>query len=202
MIRSLFYDADEYERIVELLAEHPNVLVPTDYLKTKIYPSIAVVVLILTLLYNIYFPIINKSQSTSLLKTRKATYQLTNFTVNLVLGVLGTYEYLFTLPSKPILDDYIVGSFHMYPLVALQIGFQLWALPVGMLVRETPEMMAHHVSAILVSCMAGFLTFGFRFWAPFFFGMIELSSVPLAIMNTFKDNPEWMKKHPQLYGRA
>jgi hypothetical protein len=49
-----------------------------------------------------------------------------------------------------------------YPILCLQVGFQLWAIPVGLsYVDESTLMILHHVSVIIVACMAGFCTFGF-----------------------------------------
>jgi hypothetical protein len=66
-------------------------------------------------------------------------------------------------------------------------------------VKEDPVMLMHHVTVIIVGSMASFLTNGFRYWIPYFFGIMELSSIPLAIMNTFKDNPKWVERQPMMF---
>ena len=43
------------------------------------------------------------------------------------------------------------------------------------------------------------MTNGFRYWTAYFYGIVELSSLPLAIMNVFKDNPKLVKKYPGSY---
>lgn len=196
----MYYDDDEYSRIAEL--HKLPLFLPTDHLKTRVFPAIALVVMILTILFNVYYVLVDRHDPTHTTAAKqKASYQLTNFSVNLVLGLMGLYHFLFTLEKESVvsLEQQVVGQDYLYPLAALQIGFQIWALPVGFLVKESPSMLAHHVAVILVSSMAGFLTMGFRYWAPFFFGMIELSSLPLAIMNTFKDKPHWIEKYPGVY---
>jgi hypothetical protein len=60
-------------------------------------------------------------------------------------------------------------------------------------------MLMHHVTVIVVASMTLFMTNGFRFWIPYFFGIMEISSIPLAIMNTFKDNPKWVERQPMMY---
>jgi hypothetical protein len=60
-------------------------------------------------------------------------------------------------------------------------------------------MLMHHVTVIIVSSMTVFLTNGFRYWVPYFFGIMEISSIPLAVMNTFKDNPKWVERQPMMY---
>jgi hypothetical protein len=46
-------------------------------------------------------------------------------------------------------------------------------------------MLMHHVTVIVVASMTLLMTNGFRYWIPYFFGIMEISSIPLAIMNTF-----------------
>jgi hypothetical protein len=66
-------------------------------------------------------------------------------------------------------------------------------------VKESPVMLMHHVTVIIVASMTLFMTNGFRYWIPYFFGIMEISSIPLAIMNTFKDNPKWVERQPMMY---
>jgi hypothetical protein len=47
-------------------------------------------------------------------------------------------------------------------------------------------MLMHHVTVIVVASMTLLMTNGFRYWIPYFFGIMEIISIPLAIMNTFK----------------
>jgi hypothetical protein len=83
---------------------------------------------------------------------------------------------------------------------AMQLGYQLWALPMGLIVvKEPTEMILHHWAVVLTSTMSGFVTLGFRYFSPYFYGLMELSSIPLAAMNTFKDNPKWMHRYQFTY---
>lgn len=70
-------------------------------------------------------------------------------------------------------------------MMAFQIYEVLLALWVPKLRGPTGDMLAHHVATLsLASLGAGY---GYlHFYAPFFFGLTEISSVPLAFMDLFK----------------
>ena len=59
-------------------------------------------------------------------------------------------------------------------------------------------MLFHHVAVIFSSVLSGFFSLGFRYYIPFFLGIFELSSIPLAIVNLFKDNPSLAKAYPRI----
>jgi len=130
----------------------------------------------------------------------KASYQITNLLVNLSLGLSGIYVHVFRLHhSAPVL--YKIIGYPNYKTFALgQIGYQLWALPMGALfVDESPAMLVHHVAVICVASTSAFLKCGFRYYTPYFYGLIEISSVPLSVMNSFKNNKKWIEKFPRMY---
>mmetsp|Transcript_31239 Transcript_31239/g.46670 ORF Transcript_31239/g.46670 Transcript_31239/m.46670 type:complete len:287 (+) Transcript_31239:194-1054(+) len=130
----------------------------------------------------------------------KASYQLTNLLVNLILGCVGIYYQLFKIKSDEAILDRIVGNEHMMLFSAGQVGYQLWALPIGIIfVGETKSMIIHHVAVICVGSVTAFISSGFRYFTPYFYGAIEISSVPLSVMNSFKNNPDWIKKYPGAY---
>lgn len=66
----------------------------------------------------------------------------------------------------------------------------LWDIPVGLLSdgMGDPIMHCHHIGFFFVATIAlGFYSEGVPLgsaYAPFFFGVIELSSVPLAIVDS------------------
>jgi hypothetical protein len=133
---------------------------------------------------------------------RKLAYQLTNLLVNATLGAWGAaYEFskVPPYPSLPV-SSTLAGYEEFVGFAAVQLGYQLWSVPVGIFhVRESPAMILHHLAVLHVAFMSAFFRNGFRYWTPFFYGLIELSSVPLAIMNMFKDRPGWIRKRPTLY---
>jgi hypothetical protein len=147
----------------------------------------------------------DQAASSTSMKITKARYQFTNFCFNVFIGALGLYYYLYVLPTLPSYHyenaiDKIPGHDNLYIFSALQLGYQLWALPVGLYcVKETTEMMVHHLAVVLAATMSGFSYCGFRYVSVYFYGIMELSSIPLAVMNAFKDNPDWMNRFPFLF---
>ena len=73
-----------------------------------------------------------------------------------------------------------------------------WDLPTSLLSKELRDvpMVLHHVGMVLVSAVAmGVLSDGrplLGYYAPFFFGLIEVSSVPLVLVDMFHPkHKEW-----------
>lgn len=151
-----------------------------------------------TCIFNILKTIFHQSYGTHRKDFRKIAYQITNLTVNAFLGIYGLYHYAFSVPpinSVPITDR-IAGFPEFSTFGALQVGYNVWALPIGFFfMNEAPAMMAHHCAVICVGSISCFCGNGFRYHAPFFFGAIEISSVPLAIMNFCKDNKALTDRH-------
>jgi len=135
---------------------------------------------------------------------RKFCYQMTNLFANLFLGVSGLYYECCYHPGSTYAnvgpEDSVRGYVDAVFFSGFQLGYQLWAIPIGLFwVNESWPMLIHHLAVIWVSSMSGFLANGFRYWTPFFYGVIELSSVPLAVMNTFKDDPDLRVRYPTTY---
>jgi len=123
----------------------------------------------------------------------KTAYQITNMTVNLGLGAYGIYHFFFSLPvmdAVPITER--ISGFPEFAIFgAIQVGYNAWALPIGYYFMDEPmSMLGHHIAVLCVGSISCFGSFGFRYHAPFFFGVIEISSVPLSIMNFCKNNQE------------
>ena len=132
-------------------------------------------------------------------------YQITNVIFNFCVGLVGLYLEYRVLPTLSsfhgtILDRMSLDHEELYLVSAMQLGYQVWAIPVGLLhVGESTQMILHHWAVVISTSMSGFMTVGFRYYTPFFYGVMELSSLPLSFMNAFKDNPEWIKKYPSVY---
>jgi hypothetical protein len=140
-------------------------------------------------------------KQTASLAAWKASYQITNLLVNLTLGCLGFYyqTHIPWLGSESIMNK-IVGYEHVKLFAIGQVGYQLWALPIGIFfVGETKGMLIHHVAVVCVGSVSTFVHSGFRYYTPYFYGIIEISSVPLSIMNSFKNNKHWIKAYPEMY---
>lgn len=199
--------AEQIARLHDDDEDNPMFL-PTEFIYSNVLPGIVYSFVALTILFACSFllvdKLVDKSTSTQT-NRRKVCYQMTNFAANCFLGLTGAYYELFLIQSdvhyynvSP--ADSTSGYNNAVLFSSFQIGFQLWSIPIGLfLVDESLPMLVHHLAVICVSTMSGFLRLGFRYWTPFFYGFIELSSVPLAIMNTFKDNPKWIQQHKQLY---
>jgi hypothetical protein len=175
-----------------------NYFLPGDFIQFTLVPCI----LILSIIYAMSFRFVGKlvQDDATFQKKRKVCYQMTNLLVNSVLGGLGLYYEYCCTPADVPTEEKISGFENFYLLSCIQLGFQIWSIPVGILyVKESPIMLMHHATVIMVAGMASFLTNGFRYWIPYFFGIMEISSIPLAIMNTFKDNPKWIEKQPLAY---
>lgn len=181
---------------IEPLTKDP-IYLSEEHAREKVLPSVIFTTVAATALYWLSWPIANQVFGEKELDNkRKLCYQITNVITNLCLAAIGLYcEYLL-LPGEPSIQ----GNEHIYHLPGAQIGYQVWSLVVGiLLVDEKPEMLGHHLSLGWVACMPAFLVNGFRYWTPYYFGVVELSSVPLGIMNAFKDNKAWVQKYPQFY---
>jgi hypothetical protein len=131
-------------------------------------------------------------------ETMKMSYQATNLLVNLALGCFGLLHFTsYPFSHSPDSAHYTLLSrmtSHSENAIfgSLQMGYTLWSLPMGIImVTESPAMILHHVSTLVTAYLTALFIPGFRYYSPFFFGVIELSSVPLAIMNYLKDHYEW-----------
>mmetsp|Transcript_28890 Transcript_28890/g.61001 ORF Transcript_28890/g.61001 Transcript_28890/m.61001 type:complete len:284 (-) Transcript_28890:229-1080(-) len=193
------YDADVLREIHEL----PTFLPPDENEET--IRSILYVAGIITVVQCCIYAVVKswknspKGQELSV-DTMKISYQLTNLLVNFTLGVVGIY-FQSRIPWRESITNKIAGYEHAMILAIGQIGYQIWALPIGLLfVGEAKEMLLHHVAVIGVASVSAFLRCGFRYYVPYFYGVIEISSVPLSVMNQFKNNKHWIKAYPELFG--
>ena len=149
----------------------------------------------LFVLLTVAFPEVKKNDNL------KATHRFTNLFVNFFLGIFGFYHFVVSLPSESTVVDRIQGFAHppliYFPIV--QIGYNLWSLPFGFLVGEEGSMRIHHISVLIVASISTFCNSGFRYYGAFFFGIIEISSVPLSLMNYFKDSQSLIHTYPTAY---
>jgi len=87
-------------------------------------------------------------------------------------------------------------------LTALMVGFQLYEISCCVFEKKLRgdnfEMIAHHFAALLLSVL-GLEYVYLHYYAPFFFGLVELSSIPLSVMDLFKDFKPLQKVYPTLF---
>jgi hypothetical protein len=209
MINGILSEWNRLTHSISKLHDEP-VFLPASFIKGTILPKIFVVAFTLTIIYLISFQFVNRiiPANTDAVQKSKVCYQITNTLFNIFVGTVGLYLEYWVLPSLPAYNgssvDRILGNEEeLYLVSALQLGYQFWAIPVGILyVHESREMVLHHLAVVVSTSMTGFLTIGFRWYSPFFYGIMELSSLPLCVMNSFKDNPKWIEKYPSAFGMA
>ncbi|CAB9500216.1 expressed unknown protein [Seminavis robusta] len=193
--------------IEPLAQELDPVYMPLEFATGRVLPAVVATAAFTTILYVAAFPLVSNrlipgdaSDKEVLRKRRQLSYMTTNCITNLIIGLLGCYyEYGF-LPQNPTMADRVQGCDDWYIFSAIQIGFQVWSIFMGtFFVEEQMTMIFHHMGCICVASMCCFLHNGYRYWTSYYFGVYELSSVPLAFMNAFKHNKEWITQYPDLY---
>ena len=191
------------EPIIQKLLEAP-VYLSEEHVRQNVLPvvsmTIGVVSCIFLAAYFVADELIKQPDHKAMRAKRLLAYQITNGITNTGIGLMGLYYQYFVLPRALSLGEKIQGQDDLYLLGAVQIGFQIWAIAIGITFGlETSQMLMHHVAVIFASSKSVFLTNGFRYYAPLGLGMTELSSVPLSVMNSFKNNKEWQDRYPQYY---
>lgn len=191
--------------IIQHLAASP-VYLAQDHVHSNVIPAILATIVAVSAVYSPAFffavdlLIPNGKKKDDLKESRKLAYQMTNGITNTGLGLMGLYYQYVVLPQDVPTQQRIEGMHELYILGACQIGFQLWSIAMGVFwVQESTQMLIHHGAVILASSKSVFMTNGFRYYAPVALGMTELSSVPLSVMNSFKDNAAWREAYPQAY---
>jgi hypothetical protein len=190
----------DYERVEELTHLHPT-FASRDHLIGEVLPATTLVYAVISSIFLVNLRLVKGLYpDTPSARVYKVSYQLTNFLVNLALALLGiAYHDFFRFFDKSI-EYQVLSHRKYYTFSAIQFGYNLWALPVGvLLVKESIPMLLHHVFVLIVSYCSGCLSLGFNSFSPFMYGVLETSSVPLAIMNTFKDHPEYVQAYPKVY---
>lgn len=190
------------ERVLQLHHDGPRFM-PLEWISEHVFPGVAMTITALVVLFVSFIVLVNRnvSSDTPALKRYRLAYQATNLLVNCYLGVSGIYYELYLKPKGQMEVEELITNYNHFQMFGnFQLGYQLWAIPVGiLLVAESTPMLVHHFATILVATMSSFSTNGFRFYGSFFYGLIEITSVPLSIMNTFKDHPKWIERHGLAY---
>ncbi|GAX20641.1 hypothetical protein FisN_32Hh023 [Fistulifera solaris] len=195
----MLQDATLAERIGAL--NDGPIFLETSVLRQMVVPQTIFCASGITALYVVLLYIIDMHASKDVTASarRKISYQATSLCACIILSMLGLYYEYHLEPSLTDVEK-IQGHDHVLFLSCFQLGFQLWAIPVGIFaVEESPIMILHHLTVVAVGIMTGFLRNGFRYWIPFFFGIFELSTIPLSIMNFFKEFPSLVDRFPGLY---
>lgn len=113
-----------------------------------------------------------------------------------IAGVVGWFRLDKTWDYELIDSDKIYGRSLFYEdhIVAPMLWYQIWNTIICFILSEyrDPVMIAHHgVTAVLVyMTLHPFL----QYYGIFFFGMPEVTSVPLTLVDTFKQFPDLKEK--------
>lgn len=211
---------EERDAQVRALSNAP-LLRPLEYVYNNVIPEVVMSSLLCTVVYLLAFLVVDsilpKSSSSSsnkeeniksssnqeeniktlLIKRRKGCYQIVHIFANLLLGCAGMY-YNSRLNPDPTPKE-LVQMVEGYSFGTFQLGYQLWAIPVGILIQEDILMLVHHVAVIMAASTMVFFTNGMRYWSPFLLGTVEISSVPLVIMNIMRGNEALKQQYPQFF---
>ena len=199
----------QWSRMTEAISKYHDepIFLPESYIKGTLLPAVFTITAVLTIIYLITCQFVHKivPADADAVKKSKVCYQITNVLFNIAVGSLGLYIEYWILPNHhkytgPSYERATGLTYETYLLSAMQLGYQLWAIPVGVFyVHESFEMIMHHMAVVVSTSMSGFLTIGFRYYVSFFYGVMELSSIPLSIMNSIKGEPQWMRRFPNAF---
>ena len=101
-------------------------------------------------------------------------------------------------------DDFVTKEQRLYSVspaavkvLQTNFAFQTWDFAVSFLHKElnAPEMLAHHSLAALL-CYWGLTMPYMHYYAIYFMGVAEVSSVPLVLVDICKYYPEFAKRFP------
>lgn len=198
--KPLFESGDIIKQIKHLVKD--PVLLPFEHAQKRVLPWILATIVFCTFIYLASTVVANKviGKSSSPQRRHRFGLQMVSILINSCLGLAGFYYEYWLLPMNASVKERIQGQDDFHIFSAVQIGYQAWSLVVGVFfINEELEMLLHHTAVVCVGCMSAFFTNGFRYWTPYFFGLFELSSVPLAFMNVWKENETWIRTYPSIF---
>lgn len=188
-----------FSREIELVSHlHENPLfLPWEHIRDNVIPAVLVTIACIVVIHQTMAFFLAKrfpSKNPRAYLYSSGSYRATNLLVNLFLGVVGTYHYTQTLPQSPTPSERVEGFDSLYWLAAVQFGYNAWGIPMGLfLANESPGIILHHVCVMVGAFQSGCFSNGCRYINPFFFGLIEMSSIPLSVMNFMKDHRDVYK---------
>lgn len=177
-----------------------SVLSPTLGFWSTLIPSLHVITLLLFRFFNLYSqPTRRGSRSSDIIATEiTSTICVVWFSA---VGVIG-YFHLFGYTDG---HDLSLSPFYGYStlvhhhLITPMLVYQIWNLIACLLhneYRDLPSLAHHFVTAWLAYC--GFHPFA-HYYALFYFGIAELTTIPLNIVNSFKNVPNLQQSYPLFY---
>eukprot|EP00316_Scyphosphaera_apsteinii_P009911 CAMPEP_0119322312 /NCGR_PEP_ID=MMETSP1333-20130426/57806_1 /TAXON_ID=418940 /ORGANISM="Scyphosphaera apsteinii, Strain RCC1455" /LENGTH=256 /DNA_ID=CAMNT_0007329507 /DNA_START=16 /DNA_END=786 /DNA_ORIENTATION=+ len=133
-----------------------------------------------------------------------AAHTLTTFIAFMALSGAGVLFWL-VIPDTSIAAEQPLRtqgySTNSDVIASVMVAFQIYeiacAITVPRLRGRGNQHLIHHLSALLVAALGvGFVYL--HYYAPFYMGFVELSSVPLCIMDCFKEFPALKQLFPEL----
>lgn len=124
------------------------------------------------------------------------------------LGGYAFYIWFLDPNFAPAFEDDILFSFYepCQMLIHVMIGFMVFDTGCLIIARSSPEFFVHHILVMLLANIG--LMYGgpdgpyfALYFGVFFFGISELSSIPLAFVDMFRSNRQLANAYPEANGR-
>jgi len=137
-------------------------------------------------------------------KPKGTAHQFLVFVPFVFLAAKGTYMWFFDKEfAAAFKDDKIYGNYQdAQNLVQVMFAFQIWDFVTTLVTKElraAPHLCHHGASATLA--LIGLLNgpHGFlMYYGAFFFGVSEISSMPLAFVDLFRMNKDLASQYPKI----
>lgn len=119
-----------------------------------------------------------------------------------IAGILGWWNLFDVLDTTNIYENKFYGrstyveNHLVYPMVC----YQIWNLTTSLILTEfrTPDAIGHHVVTATLAYF-GFAPYA-QYYALFYFGVAEASSIPLNLLDVFKYLPHLTDQYPAVQG--
>ena len=151
------------------------------------------------LLHFVFTAVASRGSGPAALKPHLIAHIATTFTIFVTLANYGTYLWFVAYPAD--MDRTAGYDARAEWLLGLMSGFQLYEFCVCLfpncweLAGKNKEFLGHHFAAGTLAFSA--LQYGYmHYYGAFFMGVSELSSMPLAFVDMFKQFPHLMKEYP------
>ena len=168
---------------------------------SEVYISVTIATLLMYAATLLLYTILPTSTPQNKQLHLKKVYRLFNFLINTCFGLVGFYV-MFLDPnewSKFEQNRAYLESPWACKFAHVQFAYQLWSIPIGLLVGEAPLMYIHHILVMGLAYIVAVRNLQFQYYQVYYFGVCECSSIPLAIMNHFKDNKQLREKYAGAY---
>lgn len=133
----------------------------------------------------------------------KTAVQFTHLAVNCILALSGLYCWYKQTPhwNDCSLIQRWTGFQNFSFFGNIMISYNVWSSYASRRIfgHEDVTMACHHIMACVIGFFSSFTHYGWNYYAPFFFGVIEVSSLPLSLLNAFNFRDDWVVAYPTLH---